>query len=131
MDIEPYAFEQVGLDMLGMINRVRAATKRERFRAVFGKSPKVCSVLWKMCDPSANMPYGARLVHLLWALLFMKLYCAESVNSMIVGGVDEKTFRKWSWLFLEAIVDLECSVVSFSYLFIEPYLYDYLANGLF
>ena len=36
-------------------------------------------------------------VHLLWALILMKLYYSESVHSPM-AGVDEKLFRKWTWL---------------------------------
>ena len=57
------------------------------------------------------MPNGAQPYHLLWGLMFMKLYCAEAVNASMAGGVDVKTFRKWSWLFAEAIAVLHYSVV--------------------
>jgi hypothetical protein len=38
---------------------------------------------------------GASPVHLLWTLMFMKLYYADEVNAFI-AQVDENTFRKWS-----------------------------------
>jgi hypothetical protein len=44
--------------------------------------------------------------------MFMKLYCSETVHCIIAGGeVDEKTFRKWSWIFVDAIAALHFEVV--------------------
>ena len=53
----------------------------------------------------------------MWALLFLKLYEIEPVNASLVR-CDEKTFRKWSWLFVEAIGDLDYIYVSIFILFI-------------
>lgn len=49
---------------------------------------------------------------MLWALMFLKTYAKESVLSGMAGSVDEKTFRKWVWLFVCAIASLESNVVS-------------------
>ena len=53
----------------------------------------------------------AKLVHLLWALAFLKLYCAEAVLAALVGGVHEQTFRKWAWFFVEEISTLQYTVI--------------------
>jgi len=47
----------------------------------------------------------------MWALYFMKVYGNEENNSNFAGGVDEKKFRKWSHIFVEAISFLESSVI--------------------
>jgi hypothetical protein len=39
--------------------------------------------------------------------------CTEHNSSHRVGKVDKKTHQKWSELFVEAILYLECEVVSF------------------
>ena len=52
-------------------------------------------------------------VYLLWALLFLKCYNTNTRNAAITG-VDEKTFRHWSWIFVEAIANLDREVVSFT-----------------
>lgn len=49
----------------------------------------------------------------------MKLYNQEETNSINVGGVDEKSFRKWTWLFIEATSFLEYPVVSEYYLSLQ------------
>lgn len=83
-----------------------------RFRAMFGTHPAMCVSLWHMLSPETTMPKGARPIHLLWALMMLKLYCSESVLSSIAGGVTEKTFRKWAWIFIDGIAKLESRVVS-------------------
>ena len=35
--------------------------------------------------------------HLLWALKLLKLCASKSTLCALAGGVDEKTFCKWSW----------------------------------
>jgi hypothetical protein len=77
---------------------------------MFGTSPKVCALLWQKIDLSL-MPNGAKPCHLLWALMFLKLYCAEPVLATLAGGVHEQTLRKWVWLFVDAISDLQYEVI--------------------
>jgi len=60
------------------------------------------------------MPPGAKSAYLLWGLMLLKLYCAESVLAALAGGVHEQTFRKWSWCFVDAISDLQCRVILWS-----------------
>jgi hypothetical protein len=48
----------------------------------------------------------------LWGLLFLKVYETDSVLAGIVGGIDEKTFRKWKWIIVKAISNLKGRVVS-------------------
>jgi hypothetical protein len=40
------------------------------------------------------MPLKAEPEHLLWALLFLKLYCIEDVLVTLLGR-DDGTIRKW------------------------------------
>lgn len=57
-------------------------------------------------DEDAKLPKKARPEHLLWTLLFMKLYSAENVLAPMCG-CDEKTFRKWVRLMMAAIGSLD------------------------
>ena len=85
-----------------------------RFRQHFGTTSAISQKIWQKLDPLETIEKehkGVKIKHLLWALLFMKTYSKESVHSSLVGGVDEKTFRKWAWIFVEAISYLECDVV--------------------
>jgi hypothetical protein len=49
--------------------------------------------------------------HLLWAALFLKTYEAEGVLAGMVGPVDEKTFSKWVWYFVDKLHLIEQDVV--------------------
>jgi hypothetical protein len=79
------------------------------FKALFGISANVCSVVWNLC----NFPIGTKPVHLLWAFLFLKVYGTEPVLIYIVdSGPNRKTFRKWIWIVIEEIAAKAPSVVS-------------------
>ena len=109
--ISPETFIGFGMCILRLHVKFRHEAHDFRWRATFGAPPGTCSTLWKKIDPDSTMPNGAQPYHLLWGLMFMKLYCAEAVNTVLAGGVDVKTFRKWSWLFAEAVAVLHSSVV--------------------
>lgn len=73
---------------------------KRRFQAMFGVSSLVCSVVWSMIKD--KLPDGATPSHLMWALLFLKCYNTEEVNRTILKA-DEKTMRKWVWIFVDRI----------------------------
>lgn len=54
---------------------------------------------------------AADLTHLLWALVFLKVYSTEEVHCRIVGWPSPKTFRKWSWYFVGKIAELKDEVI--------------------
>lgn len=84
----------------------------KRWTGAFGAPVVVCCRLWGKLDPFHTMPNGVAYKHLLWALYFLKVYETEHNSASSVGKVDEKTYREWSWRFVEAISYLECDVVS-------------------
>ena len=57
-----------------------------------------------------RLPTGAKPIHLLSALLFMKVYSSEAVLSPKVG-MDEKTYREWNWQMIDSIASLAPDVV--------------------
>lgn len=71
-----------------------------RFKTFFGVSPRICVIAWKYLKDV--LPADYKEYHLLWALLFLKCYHKESVNSALVG-CDEKTFRKRIWVVIERL----------------------------
>jgi hypothetical protein len=91
------------------------ATKEKRFRAMFGVKNDICGKLWTLCLPL--LPEGVSPVHLLWALYFLKHYNTECVNAAF-AKCDEKTFRKWCWIVIEALAGLELVSLESSALFI-------------
>ncbi|ETV69081.1 hypothetical protein H257_15216 [Aphanomyces astaci] len=53
-------------------------TALRRYRAVFGISPGSTSVTWSLTD--ATRPSTSRPKHLLWCLMFLKVYASEGVH---------------------------------------------------
>ena len=71
-------------------------------------------MLWWLIvmEGKLELPVGASPTHMLWSLLFLKTCGKETMLSSMAGGIDEKTFRKWAWVFIMIISDLESDVVS-------------------
>jgi len=85
------------------------STELRRFRAFFGVSPSTCAFLWGKIKALGLAP-RALPVHLLWALLFLNLYNPEAVIAGFLG-VDEQTYRQWSFELVEVIAKLKPHVV--------------------
>ena len=91
---------------LGYIGRDVAftTTNKRRFGTSFGTTPFICELIWKGLE--LKVPIGTMYYHLLWALLFLKLYSPEAVLSGMIG-VDEKTLRKHVWNILRSMNNLK------------------------
>ena len=72
-------------------------------------------VWWNALVRFANLPDQGQILHLLWALYFMKSYPTEETAWTATGGhtgaIDPKTHQKYIWPFIEAIANLEPNVV--------------------
>ena len=82
------------------------ATKERNFKAHFGASLSVAYTLWCWLDVYNDGPYGGMVHHMLWTLLFLKVYDTYDVLASSVG-VHRDTYRKWVWLFLNRIAWLD------------------------
>ena len=79
-------------------------TRQRRFKALFGASPIICAKVWTALIPS--LPGSASPIHLLWTLYFLKQYGKEEVNASF-AQCTEKTYRKWCWIMIRKIAELE------------------------
>lgn len=95
-------------------------SEKRIFIAYFGETPLVCQFIWSFLFQRNYIPEKGCTHHLLWALMFLKLYSNEHVLAAS-AGVSEKTFRKWSWRFVKAIAKLKPHLVSLN---IKPYLHN-------
>ena len=88
------------------------------FKEYFGTTAAIVCLLWRLLVENDLLPEKAQVKHLLWALFFMKVYPKQEPACSIAGGsngaVDPETLRKWVWLFIPAIAELELVVVSTS-----------------
>lgn len=98
--------QHVSLTIIDRNGRVWKGSHMRRFRASFGTSPFICASIWNKLDDASTLPMDARPKHLLWAMLFLKVYAAENVSAPMCG-CDEKTWQKWVWSMLEAVSELE------------------------
>lgn len=88
--------EYAGLGNDAPINERNLST----FKSHFGSTPGVCAYVWRAI---AQQSAGAQFYHLLWALMFIKIYASEAVLKGKAGVKDEKTYTKWTWIVLRAI----------------------------
>jgi len=83
-----------------------SSTIDRRFGAFFGASIHITYMLWCMLAVEVDGPVGGTIGHLLWSLMFMKLY--GTVDAMArICDCDPGTHRKWTWLFIERIASLD------------------------
>ena len=115
MEVAPIDFLRVGLEYMGRKNISATCvadvreTDQRRFKANYGVSPLVCAQVWMLICHC--LPAYCKIDHLLWALLFMKIYSTESVL-VGIAQVDKKTFWGHVWTVIFAILDLKSAVVS-------------------
>lgn len=94
------------MDYLSMKKKLNDRTFLTKMRSCFGVSVHMMLFLWDKLERNKLIPDKAEPKHLFWAMAFLKLYAAEpSLASMF--RVDEKTLRKWVWLFVDSIAALE------------------------
>lgn len=74
----------------------------------------VCALFWSLIY--GLLPRKCQLRHLLWALMLLKLYECNNVNSAM-EGVDDKTLRKYKWLIFNvlAIISILRKLFIYSY----------------
>jgi hypothetical protein len=90
-----------------------AVTMERRFRAWFGTSATVVAKTWTLLTEVNGWERPAEAKgKFLWALMLLKRYETEENLAVSAGGVDEKTFRKWAWFFVDLLSYLEPDVVS-------------------
>ena len=87
-----------------------------RCRSLFGLDCHLITIVWSSLETSGilqSMPQK-KPVHLMMALHFMKSYGIQTQLASMFG-IDEKTYRKWVWLYINAIRKLSRFYVSENY----------------
>lgn len=95
-------FWNEGLNYANHDTECSRLTGYRKFRCFYGISPDVCATLWNKIKDKHP---GSEPKHLLWCMLFLKNYHKEHVNAAITN-VDEKTFRLWTWRFVEHLAKI-------------------------
>ncbi len=98
------------IDVTKMNTRI-SESRHRTFKSLFGCTPEVLHACWRLLIQHTDIKKTkAQPIHLLWCCLFLKEYGKESIHSM-TARTTEKTFRKWTWLMIHFISDLESHVV--------------------
>ena len=103
-------FWTVGHEITGHKLNGSKTTGYRIFRSFFGTSPMVYAVVWDLL--LTLRPRKSKPVHLLWALLLLKRYHVESINATLTL-VNQKTFRKWSLVFIKLIAEMPVVIYGF------------------
>jgi hypothetical protein len=123
-------FTAMGAEIMKREPNTANSKFQARWISHFQVDPHVVCNTWELLkiDTTNNEEdKGAQPEHLLWALLFLKTYRAESILAGMCGSVHEDTFRKWAWSFVLRLSYLEFDVVSTLYpMFIEFVCYPTL-----
>ena len=113
-------FKQLGLSMA--TNQVPSVggsefEKERTFKNFFGVDWNICAIAWALLDDhGTEQKEKIEPRHLLWALVFYKVYGTENIHCKIVAephraGPAAKTFRKWVWRVTSELADLSLLVV--------------------
>jgi hypothetical protein len=105
------AIEQAAEDVLRWPDNRKwnSADKDERFLGLFGAPSVVIAEIWQRIVPMVEEKTYRK--HLLWGLLFLKVYSTEEVHCALVGHPTKKEFRQKSWHIVEMVAGLKESVI--------------------
>ena len=116
-DVTASEFAELGGEIMNRFPGGNQGDFDSRWHSHFYAEPEVCADVWNRLDVNDTDPYApddriAEPCHLLWCLLLLKTYNTEPVLSGLCGGIDEGTFSKWAWHFIEKVSYLDQEVVS-------------------
>lgn len=80
------------------------------FIAFYNRTPEEVCELWEICSPRIKR---AKIDHLFWALMYMKLYPPADVITTYLD-VSFPTLDRWVWVWIEAIAMLHDEVIIWS-----------------
>jgi hypothetical protein len=113
--------EVAGLELLfgehGRIFRRKEDYRLKQFRVHFGKDPTILASVWRNIIRDGwilrrgNANNKPKLKHFLWAFYNLQVYPKE-YNAAATFGCDEKTWRKWTRVYAEAVARLVGKYVS-------------------
>ena len=78
------------------------------FVAFYNRTPNKVKDIWDLC--SDNIKPRPKLIHLFWALMYMKLYLPLDVM-VVLCSCSKPTFEKWCWMWMEAIASKHVEII--------------------
>lgn len=110
--LDPSIFWRIGNKYTGHTSSSTNIGRR-RFKSMFGVTSNTCSQIWNLIEPT--LPINCCPDHLLWALMFLRNYNIEEINCAICR-VDEKTYRKYTWIIVGCISRMKVVSIIMIYL---------------
>lgn len=112
MATNPETIENLGFEIRCASKPRSVQIARKKFKGLYGTYPEVICYVWnQLIVKNVIEKYDVyRLRRFFLTFDFLKNYCIEHLCA-INFGVDEKTYRKWVWYYLEKISELTKSVV--------------------
>lgn len=93
--IKPESFKHVANEIWGVDRTQRHSRIFEsRFKGFFNYSAEQCAIAWNKMEEQDLLPYYVLPMHILWTLMWLKLYMIEEVMCSMLK-VRDKTFRKY------------------------------------
>jgi hypothetical protein len=97
-------------DFLSAAESMGAKNERHSFASIFGVRVSLCPIIFQHCQ--LYMIHGLEAKHLLWGLLFLKVYATEDVACYMLTHTTRKTYCKWYWIVIQAIASKKSLLVS-------------------
>lgn len=98
-----------------------------RFKSFFGITPDMCALVWREIISFA--PNAAKPKHLLWCLFYLKQYNVEHSRRALFNS-DEKTIRKWTWIFVDLIANINVVILEINLSWKISYIEIHFKNRL-
>jgi hypothetical protein len=97
-------------DFLSTAESIGAKDNIRSFAFLFRVRVSLCPVIFQRFQ--LYMIHGLEAKHILWGLIFMKVYATEDVACAMLTCVTRKTYHKWYWIVIQAIASKISLVVS-------------------
>ena len=83
--------------------------KDKVYKSIVGCTTIIIAAIWNEIKDFVTKDIYRK--HLIWALVYLKVYSTEYIHCHIVGWPDAKTFREKSWHIVECIADLKSKFI--------------------
>jgi hypothetical protein len=97
-------------DFLSAAESTGAKDDRRSFASLFGVRVSLCPIIFQRCQ--LYMIHGLEAKHILWGVIFMKVYATNDVACAMLTRFTRKTYRKWYWIVIQAIASKISLVLS-------------------
>ena len=87
-------------------------TEDREFREGFGVGAITAMTAWNLLELNNHTPTSGLVMHILWVMMFIKVYSKEVTLLKMAGLKCGKKCRKWIWPFISGLGELESQVVS-------------------